>query len=52
MAPACFKKGSTVLFVEAGAAVFMGCPTMQDGKPFKAMGSVIIPSQKKVMLRR
>jgi hypothetical protein len=34
------------------AAVFMGCMTMQNGNPFNAVGSVVTPSQKKVMIRR
>jgi len=52
MAPAAFKKGSGVLFIEGAAAVFMGCPTVQNGNPFNAMGAVIVPSQQTVMIRR
>jgi hypothetical protein len=52
MAPAAFKKGSAVLFIEGAAAVFMGSPTLQNGNPFNAVGSVVSPSQKKVMIRR
>jgi len=52
MAPAAFKKGSTVLFIEGAAAVFMGSTTVQNGNPFNALGSVISPSQTKVMIRR
>lgn len=52
VAPAGFKKGSTALFIEGAAAVFMGSPTVQNGNPPNAVGSVISPSQTKVAVRR
>jgi len=51
MAAAAFKKGSSVLFIEGAAAVFMGSPTLQNGNPFNAVGSIVSPSQTKVMVR-
>jgi len=52
MGSAGFTAGSTILFIEGAAAVRMGSPTKQNGSPQNAVGSVIAPSQTKLMVMR